>query len=498
MPPLRRDRVLIGVALSAFVVLGAYALNLGTPRGQVLGVWLLMPVLDVALLVLSLRVARTPGLVAPARRYWRVIVVAASVFVAGDSYQLAVTLADRGTGTMAFTQVETLGGLLGITLMVGFGVAYPIGERSRSERNRFLLDAATVNVAAGVVTWCAMTRPGLTGAGPDVVVNAVFGCGVALVGTFIVVRMSLTGTGPMIATAALPLIVAAGIQTLGTAVIPSGGTGDRVGLQALLTLTPCFLALVSPRIQELRGRRHPEPRAARTGPRRRYSLVPYAATVVSAAALVASLATDGLGLQSWGALAGLLAGMALVVGRQVLALAENSTLLDRLDASLTEARELHELLRHQAEHDVLTGLVNRRGLADRMRAAGTADVGVLLIDLDGFKEINDSYGHATGDAVLVHVATRLRACLGPGDLPARLGGDEFAVLLEHGDRAAAHRIAAEFRRVLAEPAQVGGRSLTVGASVGVAIGPAGDPDHLLHIADQRMYAEKLSARAQAG
>jgi diguanylate cyclase (GGDEF)-like protein len=498
VPPLWRDRALAGITVAAVVVLGAYALNLGGDRAQIVGLWSMLPVLDIALIVFSGRVARTPGLGRAPRRFWRSMMGAAGIFLVGDSWQLIATLAGPGSDKLVQTGVQIVCGLLGILLMVGVGMFYPTGSRSRGERIRFWLDAAILTVAAGVIAWCAMTRPALVGAGPDAVLNAVLGCGVALVGVFIVVKMGLAGTGPMITSAAVPLIAAAGFQTLVAAVIPSGGAGNRVALQALLVLMPNFLSLLSPRIQELRGVRHPAPRAARTGSRRRYSLLPYAATVVSAAALVASLATNGLGLQAWGALAGLLAGMALVVGRQVLALAENSTLLDRLDESLTEARELHELLRHQAEHDVLTGLVNRRGLADRMRAAGPGDVGVLLIDLDGFKEINDSYGHASGDAVLVHVAARLRECLGAGDLPARLGGDEFAVLLEHGDRAAAHRIAADFRRVLAEPALVDGRYLTVGASVGVAIGPAGDPDHLLHVADQRMYDEKLSARAQAG
>jgi diguanylate cyclase (GGDEF)-like protein len=496
VPPLWRDRALAGIALAAVVVLGGYALDLGSHRQQIVGLWLMMPFLDIALMIFSARVARTPGLGRAARRFWRATMVAAGLFLVGDGWQLITTLTDHGSDRLVLTGVQSGCGLFGILLMVGVGMFYPTGSRSRGERIRFWLDAAILNVAAGVVTWCAMTRPTLVGAGADVVLNAVLGCGLALVGVFIVVKMGLAGTGPMIAVAAVPLVAAAGMQCLGTAVIPSGGAGDRVSLQALLILTPCFLTLSSPRIQELRGVRHPVARATRTGPRRRYSLLPYAATIVSAAALVGSLARNGLALQSWGALTGLLAGMVLVVARQVAALAENSTLLDRLDESLTEARELHELLRHQAGHDVLTGLANRRVLEDRMRAAGPGDVGVLLIDLDGFKEINDSYGHASGDAVLVNVAARLRECVGAGDLVARLGGDEFAVLLEHGDRGVAHRIAADFRRALAEPALIRGRHLTVGASVGVAIGPPGDPDRLLHAADLRMYDEKLSARAQ--
>ncbi|MGX6603545.1 diguanylate cyclase domain-containing protein [Micromonosporaceae bacterium Da 78-11] len=613
-PPLWRDRALVVFAVSMVVVLGAYVLDLGSHRAQILGLWLIMPVLDALLLVFSARVARAPGLAKAPRRFWRTMTLAALIFTIGDGYQLVSTLADAQVEVLAPTVPQNLAMLIGAGMLVAVGITYPTGPRSRAARIRFLLDAAIVNCAAGVVTWCLMTRPTLAGAGPDAVISAVFGCGLLLVGVFITVKMGLTHSGPMIAGAALPVIAGAAAQALANVIIPGDDDGQHLGLHVILMLAPCFLAVFSPRIQELRGLRRPGPRDARTS-RRRYSLLPYAATVVSATALVVSLAVNGLGLQAWGALAGLLAGIALVVGRQVLALAENGTLLDRLDDSLveirrreqrlesllrhssditsvigaggvfsyvspavetvlgvpagtvvgrpmldllhpddrvrlaaelrdvfdragatltyqarfrrsdgtwrwlevfsvnlvdgegvggvvsnahdiTEARELQERLRFQAEHDSLTSLANRRRFADRMRETGPGDAAVLLIDLDGFKEINDSYGHASGDAVLVHVAERLRGCAGPGDLPARLGGDEFAVLLAHGDRAAAERMAHRFRDSLVEPVAVMGRLLRVGASVGVAIGPAGDPDHLLHAADLQMYEQKLSARVR--
>ena len=122
---------------------------------------------------------------------------------------------------------------------------------------------------------------------------------------------------------------------------------------------------------------------------------------------------------------------------------------------------------------------------------------VLLIDLNGFKQINDSYGHATGDAVLRHVAALMRECAGPDDVPARLGGDEFAIMLGSADLAAAERMAADIRALLTEPCDAGGRSLTVGASIGVAAGPVSDPDQLLHAADLQMYDEKQRSRACA-
>jgi diguanylate cyclase (GGDEF)-like protein len=164
---------------------------------------------------------------------------------------------------------------------------------------------------------------------------------------------------------------------------------------------------------------------------------------------------------------------------------------------ITEAHELQELLHHQATHDALTGLANRRLLADRMRAVQHERAAVLLIDLDGFKPINDTYGHGIGDQVLIHVAACLRAAAGPGDMVARLGGDEFAVLVAAGDELAARRVADRFLDAIAAPAVIAGRSVPVRASVGLVAGRAADPDALLHAADMEMYAQKRHAGQRA-
>ncbi len=121
--------------------------------------------------------------------------------------------------------------------------------------------------------------------------------------------------------------------------------------------------------------------------------------------------------------------MSLVVARQMLVLTENTRLV-----ATVQQRE--EQLRHQAFHDPLTGLANRLLFRDRLEHAAAlrqrdgSVLTVLFLDLDDFKLVNDKLGHAAGDALLVGVAERLRACLRQGDTVARLGGDEFAVLLE--------------------------------------------------------------------
>jgi diguanylate cyclase (GGDEF)-like protein len=157
--------------------------------------------------------------------------------------------------------------------------------------------------------------------------------------------------------------------------------------------------------------------------------------------------------------------------------------------------------------DPLTGIANRAGLQAAAAAAaapgGRAWLGVVLVDLDGFKPVNDTHGHAAGDAVLVEVARRL-AGIGPAGVrvAARLGGDEFAVLvggLPAGERPAAVAVLAVAERVyaaLVEPYVLpGGGSLRVGASVGAAVAPAGpDPTPalpgVLAAADLAMYGAK--------
>jgi diguanylate cyclase (GGDEF)-like protein/PAS domain S-box-containing protein len=164
---------------------------------------------------------------------------------------------------------------------------------------------------------------------------------------------------------------------------------------------------------------------------------------------------------------------------------------------VTEARHLEEQLRHRATHDVLTGLANRglfdERLAESVRAGTTA---VLLIDLDDFKFINDTYGHHAGDTVLIGVADRLRRCLPPHGTAARIGGDEFAVLLPGMDDAGARRTASRFHTLLEQPMVVDGRPLRARASVGVVSADTNDAETLLRSADAAMYRAKRTSHAR--
>ncbi len=170
---------------------------------------------------------------------------------------------------------------------------------------------------------------------------------------------------------------------------------------------------------------------------------------------------------------------------------------------ITERKRAEEVLRHQARYDALTDLPNRTLLHERVAAAlGDAPgipqpLALLLLDLDHFKEVNDTFGHEQGDGLLCQVAARLRVGVRVGDTVARLGGDEFAVLLPGADAAGAARVAADIRAALDAPLHVEGQVLRVGASVGIALGPAhgADGTTLLRHADVAMYAAK---RARTG
>ena len=594
-------RALVPVAAGLLLF---FALGPGGDHLQLTVGWLTLLAADVGLFMLARRVARLPATPPAPRRFWRAAAFAGAAFGVGDGFQALRVLLDPAAVTLTVGLVQSVALLIGTAAIVGTTLFHPTGVGSGSARVRYLLDAATIMTAVAVLGWCLVTRSVVT-AGADTLLTAVGASGLMMVGVFAAVKLGLSGVSPLSRGAALPMLAAAGIQGLTNTILPGTGTAGSLSWQLVLLVTPALLFLAGPRIQAVQAQH--DPRAFQAARRRRFSVLPYSATVITFAALIAVLLDSGLGYQAWGALAGLVVNVALVVGRQVLALNENAVLLDRLDESLlgitlrerrldslvryssdvtsitdrdgriayvspalhrtlgldpaallgrpmiellhpddlrdmrprlvhllttagatltyqtrfahadggwrwleviatnllgepgidgvvanardvTETRELHERLRHQAEHDPLTGLANRRLFAAGMRAAGDTRAAVLLIDLDGFKAVNDTYGHHTGDEVLLFVAARLREAAGPPDVVARLGGDEFAVLVTSGDELAARHAADRFLDLIARPAPIDGRMITVRASVGLVAGDAADD--LIHAADLKMYEAK--------
>ena len=162
-----------------------------------------------------------------------------------------------------------------------------------------------------------------------------------------------------------------------------------------------------------------------------------------------------------------------------------------------------DAIRHQAMHDDLTGLPNRALFNDRLeqalarRVRNPGCVGVMIVDLDGFKNVNDSLGHLVGDALLVAVADRFRSRLRDTDTIARLGGDEFAILVDTLDGAdRSGTVAQRVLDALVDPLPIPGQEVAIGASVGIAITENGDTraDRLLADADAAMYQAKRAGK----
>ena len=172
---------------------------------------------------------------------------------------------------------------------------------------------------------------------------------------------------------------------------------------------------------------------------------------------------------------------------------------DRLEAELAAVREANEEFRSLAYHDDLTGLPNRSLFHDRLGLAIThscrheTHLALLFLDLDDFKDVNDSFGHASGDRVLVELASRIRSSVRAEDTVARLGGDEFIVLLAEVTGAGdAVQVAAKILDAVRAPLRLDGHQVSIEASGGVSVFPRDgvSPEELVRSADRAMYRAK--------
>lgn len=188
--------------------------------------------------------------------------------------------------------------------------------------------------------------------------------------------------------------------------------------------------------------------------------------------------------------------------RHLMTFDPETTLVKGVSSDINEVVEAHQRLRYQAEHDDLTGLVNRSVLSARLeellRDPAAAPIALLVLDLDRFKDVNDILGHPFGDSLLTTLADRFRTSLPWVDVVARLGGDEFAILLTSDvDRESAIALAEHVVQIAEERMQIDGVSLSVSPSIGVALAPehAMTPHMLMQRADIAMYEAKRSSSA---
>ncbi|MBM2619565.1 GGDEF domain-containing protein [Actinoplanes sp. LDG1-06] len=485
---LRRDPVILAAALwllAGCVLLFAYA---GHANRQVQLFWVFQMPLDVLLAYTCWRVYRISA--SPARRFWGVLAAAAAAFVVGDGSQAVIALLSEGQWSTMGGPVQSTVFALGVGALIIVMLIHPMPGRTRREMVAFWLDATTVLIGGAVVAWCFTVGPDSQG---NVLGTLATGA-VILTSGFAAVKLVLSGNAPMHRIAALPMVASAAVNTLGFFLAPAAD-GPMPAHVYAVRLVPSMLILVGPRLQEVVVR---DREASAFGPRRRkpYSLLPYGSIAVAFTAVLVVLPA-GPDPRLWGAITGLGLIFALVVCRQLAAFHDNTRLIDQLDATLAELREHESRLRQQALTDGLTGLANRTHFYDEVSASLPAKTSVLLIDLDGFKAVNDTLGHAAGDALLIGVAAKLRDSVRPGDLVARLGGDEFAVLLRDCDGPDAVPTAERILRALATPIPYEGTVVLANASIGVACSdPTDDAGSLLRAADLAMYAAKHDGKGR--
>jgi diguanylate cyclase (GGDEF)-like protein len=376
-----------------------------------------------------------------------------------------------------------------IALLAGAS-ALPRPVPTASRRDLVVLAIDGVLIAASVLALAGSLAPGrlLRAAGEDPLSVGLAAAYPVLDLILATMAVLLLATRPSTRASRLPLRLIA-------AALVAFGVSDTLRLVTEGTLTPLASAghLLGPALMGLAALSPPIPPgvpASRDGADWLHLLLPYV-PVVATGVVIAVRTGAGDQLTSFEAYLGWVA-LGLVVARQMFIIVDNTVLLARVS-------EGQHRLHHQAYHDPLTGLANRAlfrerldGALERHRLHGRP-VALLFADLDDFKLINDSFGHAMGDRLLRAIGERLLGCVPAGDLVARLGGDEFAVLLEH--RAAdAELIGHRMLAALREPFLLDGRTVAAGASIGLVLPEAADrdltADTLLRRADAAMYAGK--------
>ncbi len=176
---------------------------------------------------------------------------------------------------------------------------------------------------------------------------------------------------------------------------------------------------------------------------------------------------------------------------------------------ITERKELEAQLVHRSLHDPLTGLPNRSLFQDRLWHAlergqrERTPTCVLIMDLDGFKAVNDELGHPMGDRVLVAFADRMRSVLRASDTAARLGGDEFSIVCENTDRPDAEVLAGRLRTAVTAPLELDGQRISIGISIGIGSASGGEEpgdvhERVIRTADDAMYEDKARRRGEPG
>ncbi|GGS69141.1 hypothetical protein GCM10010156_30120 [Planobispora rosea] len=364
-------------------------------------------------------------------------------------------------------------------------------RRARGQLREPLLDMLTLTSAVALGMWQILVVPALQEAGGLYTAGIWLDAGYAVGDVLIAAAVLLLALSPGTRTAPTRLLITAAcirlLTDVGYATLPALiDPGDLARLAGVVLLGNALMVIVAlhPQRAELT---HPGRRMRTLHPARVFFLGLALLTAPTVAVIHGSAATGER--------------IALLLAT----IAASGFVLARFTGAVRQQERAERLLAYQAAYDPLTGLANRRTLTAHLEDY-TSGQAVFYLDLDGFKAVNDTHGHEAGDALLVEIASRLRAAAGAGDLIARLGGDEFVVL--HPEALDRHDLITRAERLLqsiAEPITYHGRELRVGASVGIAVRTA-DPTagptagiaagELLRAADTAMYEAKRAGRGR--
>lgn len=437
-------------------------------------------------LILAVHLARAPALAPRARRAWGTFAAAAALAWAVVALSAVVPLAAPGAQRAVALLDAPLVFVALMLTVVGLHrfVAMPA---TISDRLRQCLEAAIILVGSALVFWELVVARDLAGdralpAGR--ILLTLFTPGMLAVLTVSILTalarerevgarrvLGLLAAGALVVSAA---VCARALNGFAPAAVPP--VWDVAARWTAMVMVAAAAAHEAARVRH--GRRSPTGIAAGREVRALAGLA-----VVAVVAGYALLVVGGLRVADV-RIDGLIVGAAvmttLLMARQWMALRDNTALSARLAA--------------QALTDELTGLGNRRALLEA--CAGPFDrLAVVVFDIDDFKGVNDSHGHAVGDAVLREVAARCRRHVRGDDLLGRLGGDEFVVLLRGAGAHGAQRVAAALRdAVAAEPIDANGVTVVVTISLGIAAAPPEDLEELLTRADRALYEDKGTRR----
>lgn len=469
--------LMVTFAHTAWILSGAHPDHLRVLLGNLI-------FFPICLLAAGLTFSLSRRLTGRPRRTWQLFTAGILSWGFGQVIYTALDL----TGRLTFPSLADLGYLLLIPCFLAGLLFLPRARHSRLQSLSLLLDVAIIVVAVGDVLWHSHLQALFNGYAGDAF-SLLIGMAypafdlllIAVLVTLLVWRprelaspqMAFLGAGLTLFFAADNLYTFASVQGIYHVTHPM----DSLWTFGITSFgVAAYVGLVHPRL--------PRADARADGPWPLHLFVPSTALILAYSAfflthtiLDAPLVDRSMIIVSL-----------LVVIRQFLSLLDN--------------RRLTQALSHQAQHDPLTGLLNRSSvhleLNQKIQAAQQrrAFVGVLFVDLDGMKYVNDAFAHAVGDQVLLEVAHRLRRTTRPADTIARLGGDEFLVAVDVDDTQQLTGIAQRLRTAVAAPIQANGHALHVTASIGIVICPvdAQDAAVALHYADLAMYQAKTRGK----